>query len=78
MLIDIDVHGGVPIYRQVIDRYPRREGAADAQYEIAWMLDEEGDLAGLINLVGIESPGLTCAPALAEHVGELLLEAEGP
>jgi len=38
---------------------------------------EEGDLAGLINLVGIESPGLTCAPAIAEHVGELLREAEG-
>jgi L-2-hydroxyglutarate oxidase LhgO len=30
---------------------------------------ETGDLAGLINLVGIESPGLTAAPAIAEQVG---------
>jgi len=34
---------------------------------------EEGDLAGLINLVGIESPGLTSAPAIADRVGEWLL-----
>lgn len=34
---------------------------------------EDGDLAGLINLVGIESPGLTSAPALAAEVGRLLV-----
>lgn len=33
---------------------------------------EEGDLAGLINLVGIESPGLTSAAALAREVGRLV------
>jgi L-2-hydroxyglutarate oxidase LhgO len=33
---------------------------------------EEGDRAGLINLIGIDSPGLTSGPALAEHVGTLL------
>ena len=32
---------------------------------------EEGDLAGLINLIGIESPGLTSAAALARDVGRL-------
>jgi L-2-hydroxyglutarate oxidase LhgO len=32
---------------------------------------EEGDLAGLINLVGIESPGLTSAAALAREVARL-------
>ncbi len=37
---------------------------------------EEGDLAGLINLVGIDSPGLTSAPALARQVGAWL--GEGP
>ena len=35
---------------------------------------EAGDLAGLINLVGIESPGLTCAPALARQVVDWVLE----
>jgi L-2-hydroxyglutarate oxidase LhgO len=34
---------------------------------------EEGDLAGLINLVGIESPGLTSAPAIAREVVEGIL-----
>jgi L-2-hydroxyglutarate oxidase LhgO len=33
---------------------------------------EEGALAGLVNLIGIDSPGLTSGPALAEHVGALL------
>ena len=29
-------------------------------------------LPGLVNLVGIDSPGLTSAPAIAEHVARLL------
>lgn len=36
---------------------------------------EDGDLAGLVNLVGIESPGLTSAAALAREVSRLLDEA---
>lgn len=35
---------------------------------------ETGDLAGLVNLVGIESPGLTSAPAIAEVVAAWLAE----
>ena len=35
---------------------------------------EGGDRAGLVNLVGIESPGLTAAPAIAEIVGGMLAE----
>lgn len=37
---------------------------------------EEGGLAGLIDLIGIESPGLTAAPALAELVDDLLAEGD--
>ncbi len=33
---------------------------------------EEGILEGLINLVGIDSPGLTSGPAIAEVVGQML------
>lgn len=36
---------------------------------------ETGDWQGLVNLVGIDSPGLTSAPAIAEDVGRLLAEA---
>ncbi|MBU8869340.1 MAG: NAD(P)/FAD-dependent oxidoreductase [Gemmatimonadales bacterium] len=35
---------------------------------------EGGDLTGLINLIGIDSPGLTCAPALAREVVRLAME----
>jgi L-2-hydroxyglutarate oxidase LhgO len=35
---------------------------------------EDGELTGLINLVGIDSPGLTSAPALAEEVARLAEE----
>lgn len=37
---------------------------------------EEGGLAGLVDLIGIESPGLTAAPALAELVDGLLAEGD--
>jgi L-2-hydroxyglutarate oxidase LhgO len=30
--------------------------------------EEKRGLTGFINLIGIESPGLTCAPAIAEIV----------
>ncbi len=38
---------------------------------------ETGPLEGLINLIGIDSPGLTSAAALAEHVGRLLTDQDG-
>ncbi len=37
---------------------------------------EDSPLEGLINLVGIDSPGLTSAAALAEHVGKMLTDRE--
>jgi L-2-hydroxyglutarate oxidase LhgO len=37
---------------------------------------EEDDFQGLINLVGIESPGLTSAPAIALAVADLVREME--
>ena len=38
---------------------------------------EPAEREGLVNLVGIESPGLTAAPAIAEIVGAMLAEAAG-
>ena len=34
-------------------------------------------LPGFINLIGIESPGLTSSPAIARHVGSLVDEVLG-
>jgi len=39
--------------------------------------EEDRGLPGFINLVGIESPGLTCAPAIAEMVAEMVDEILG-
>ena len=36
--------------------------------------EEDKGFSGLINLIGIESPGLTCAPAIAKMVGEIVNE----
>jgi L-2-hydroxyglutarate oxidase LhgO len=33
--------------------------------------ESDRDLPGLINLIGIESPGLTASPAIAEYVASL-------
>jgi len=42
-----------------------------------FVIRDEGDrgLPGFINLIGIESPGLTAAPAIAEYVAGLVDEA---
>jgi L-2-hydroxyglutarate oxidase LhgO len=42
-----------------------------------FVIREEADrgLPGFINLIGIESPGLTAAPAIAEYVNDLVNEA---
>lgn len=47
-----------------------------------FVIESRKDVPGFINLVGIESPGLTCSPAIAhmvrDMVGEKLLMEENP
>ncbi len=52
---------------------PRLAGASRGFVDFV-VRRERGERAGLINLVGIESPGLTAAPAIAEIVGQMLAE----
>jgi len=42
-----------------------------------YVIRDESDkgLPGLINLIGIESPGLIASPAIAEYVAGLISEA---
>jgi glycerol-3-phosphate dehydrogenase len=44
-------------------------------YHHDFVIEVAHEISGLINLAGIESPGLTCAPAIAERVSELLKDA---
>ena len=49
--------------------------AADVDYHHDFIIERAESVEGLINLAGIESPGLTAAPAIAERVVALLAEA---
>jgi len=39
--------------------------------------EEKAGFPGLVNLIGIESPGLTASPAIARHVGKIVKEFLG-
>ena len=39
--------------------------------------ESDKNLPGFINLIGIESPGLTASPAIAEYVGGLVVDLLG-
>jgi len=51
---------------------PKINGPADAPADFCIQGPNEHGIAGLVNLFGIESPGLTCALAIGEMVAELL------
>lgn len=44
-------------------------------YKADFMIEASPELKGLINVAGIESPGLTSSPAIAEYVVDVLKEA---
>jgi glycerol-3-phosphate dehydrogenase len=49
--------------------------ASGVDYHHDFVIEIPNEVAGVVNLAGIESPGLTAAPAIAERVVELLLDA---
>jgi L-2-hydroxyglutarate oxidase LhgO len=51
---------------------PKLAGPGEGFRDFAIQEESAHGLAGLVNLIGIESPGLTAAPAIAERVVELL------
>ena len=42
-----------------------------------FIVKQSSDVAGFINVAGIKSPGLTCAPAIAEDVAKMVVEILG-
>lgn len=51
---------------------PRVFGPGQPQRDFIIQHETDRGLPGFVNLIGIESPGLTSSPAIAQHVAELL------
>lgn len=54
---------------------PRLHGLGEGARDFVICHEVERDRPGLVNLIGIESPGLTSAPAIARQVTQLLHDA---
>jgi len=53
---------------------PKLQEPNEAFRDFVIVHEEKAGFPGLINLIGIESPGLTAAPAVARHVGRMVAE----
>ncbi|MFC1963266.1 NAD(P)/FAD-dependent oxidoreductase [Chloroflexota bacterium] len=53
---------------------PKLQVAGEAFRDFVITHEEKAGLPGLINLIGIESPGLTASPAIARYVGKMVEE----
>lgn len=51
---------------------PKLQGPKDGFKDFVIRHEADRGLLGLINLVGLESPGLTAAPAIAEYVSQII------
>ena len=53
---------------------PKLQGPNEAFRDFVISHEEKAGFPGLINLIGIESPGLTASPAIARYVGKIARE----
>lgn len=56
---------------------PKLQGPNEAFRDFVIAHEEKAGFPGLINLIGIESPGLTASPAIARYVGRMVEELLG-
>jgi L-2-hydroxyglutarate oxidase LhgO len=57
---------------------PKLQGPGEGFRDFVIAHEDARGLPGLVNLVGIDSPGLTASPAIAEHVAGLLDSRHSP
>lgn len=55
---------------------PKLQRPGDAVRDFIIAEESAKGLAGIVNLIGIESPGLTASPAIARHVADLIAALE--
>lgn len=53
---------------------PKLQGPGEGFRDFVITHEEKAGFPGLINLIGIESPGLTAAPAITKYVGSMVYE----
>jgi L-2-hydroxyglutarate oxidase LhgO len=53
---------------------PKLQGPSETFQDFVIAHEEKTGFPGLINLIGIESPGLTASPAIARYVGKMVKE----
>jgi len=51
---------------------PKLQRKGEPAKDFVIVHEKERGLEGLVNLIGIESPGLTASPAISRYVEELL------
>jgi L-2-hydroxyglutarate oxidase LhgO len=71
----LDINQLVPAYAGI---RPKLQGPGEAPRDFDIQGPAVHGIAGLVQLFGIESPGLTAALAIAEHVQALLAGTETP
>jgi glycerol-3-phosphate dehydrogenase len=49
-------------------------GKSHGKAMVDFIIERDPEIPGVVHLMGIESPGLTSAPAIAEHVSELVAQ----
>ena len=55
---------------------PKLQKPGDPARDFVIAEESSKGLAGVVNLIGIESPGLTASPAIARHVAALMANRE--
>ncbi len=65
----------IPV-NKIITSFAGLRAGLDDEYD--FVVEESNDVENLINTIGINSPGLSAAPAIAEYIGEIIFNKLKP